>query len=107
MGGEQSGHNDYLLLAYSMNGKTLESGKHALLYIGDSDITQLRLSDAYGRQIKAIAGQGTTNVTTMGSRIKRQEGIYDLQGRKLLTFNSQLSTLKKGVYIINGQKVVK
>ena len=98
---------DYLLLAYSMNGKTLESGKHALLYIGDSDITQLRLSDAYGRQIKAIAGQGTTNVTTMGSRIKRQEGIYDLQGRKLLTFNSQLSTLKKGVYIINGQKVVK
>jgi len=98
---------DYLLLAYSMNGKTLESGKHALLYVGDSDITQLRLSDAYGRQIKAIAGQGTTNVTTMGSRIKRQEGIYDLQGRKLSTFNSQLSTLKKGVYIINGQKVVK
>jgi len=98
---------DYLLLAYSLNGKTLESGKHALLYVGDSDITQLRLSDAYGRQIKAIAGQGTTNVTTMGSRIKRQEGIYDLQGRKLSTFNSQLSTLKKGVYIINGQKVVK
>ena len=98
---------DYLLLAYSMNGKTLEPGKHALLYVGDSDITQLRLSDAYGRQIKAIAGQGTTNVTTMGSRIKRQEGIYDLQGRKLSTFNSQFSTLKKGVYIINGQKVVK
>ena len=98
---------DYLLLAYSMNGKTLEPGKHALLYVGDSDITQLRLSDSHGRQIKAIAGQGSTNLDTMGSRIKRQEGIYDLQGRKLSTFNSQLSTLKKGVYIINGQKVVK
>ncbi len=98
---------DYLLLAYSMNGKTLSAGKHALLYIGDADITQMRLGDVIGRPVNAIAGEGTTNIATMGSRVKRQEGIYDLQGRKLSPFTSHLSPLKKGVYIINGQKVVK
>jgi len=107
---------DYLLLAYNMNGKTLSAGKHALLYIGDADITQLRLADAIGHPVNVIAGEGTTNIEVMGSRVQRQEGIYDLQGRKLSTLiatpysqreNSQFSTLKKGVYIINGQKVVK
>ena len=99
--------DDYLLLAYSMNGKTLSAGKHALLYIGDADITQMRLGDVIGRPVNAIAGEGTTNIATMGSRVKRQEGIYDLQGRKLSPLTSHLSPLKKGVYIINGQKVVK
>ena len=98
---------DYLLLAYSMNGKTLSAGKHALLYVGDADITQMRLGDVIGRPVNAIAGEGTTNIATMGSRVKRQEGIYDLQGRKLSPLISHLSPLKKGVYIINGQKVVK
>ncbi len=32
--------------------------------------------------------------------------VYDLSGRQLSTFNSQLSTLKKGLYIINGKKVL-
>lgn len=98
---------DYLLLAYSMNGKTLSAGKHALLYIGDADITQMRLGDVIGRPVNVIAGEGTTNIATMGSRVKIQEGIYDLQGRKLSPLTSHLSPLKKGVYIINGQKVVK
>ena len=48
----------------------------------------------------------------MGSKVMRQEGIYDLQGRKLKAeANSSLftihSSLKKGVYIVNGEKVVK
>ena len=32
------------------------------------------------------------------------ETIYDLSGRKILNIKKQNSTLKKGVYIINGQK---
>lgn len=99
--------DDYLLLAYSMSGKTLSAGKHALLYVGDSDISQLRISDINGHNVTVIAGDGITQIDVMGSRVQRQEGIYDLQGRKLSTVNSPLSTLKKGVYIINGQKVVK
>ena len=99
--------DDYLLLAYSMNGKTLSSGKHALLYVGDSDISQLRISDVNGHNVTVIAGDGTTQIDVMGSRVQRQEGIYDLQGRKLSHLPSHFPPLKKGVYIINGKKVVK
>ena len=92
--------NDYLFLAYNLNGKTLAPGKHALLYIGDADVSTLRLSDALGHNVNVVAGEGTTNIDAMGSKVMRQEGIYDLQGRKV-------TTLKKGVYIVNGEKVVK
>ena len=99
--------NDYLFLAYNMNGKTLTPGKHALLYIGDNELSSLRLADVYGHNVEAVAGEGTTAVDNMGSKVQTQKGIYDLQGRKLSPLNSHLSTLKKGVYIINGKKVVK
>ena len=92
--------NDYLFLAYNLNGKTLAAGKHALLYIGDADVSTLRLSDVQGHSVNVVAGEGTTNIDAMGSKVMRQEGIYDLQGRKV-------TTLKKGVYIVNGEKVVK
>ena len=98
---------DYLLLAYSLSGKTLIPGKHAILYIGDSELTSVRIADASGHNVMAVAGEGTTNIETMGSRVQRQEGIYDLQGRKLSPLSTHLSPLKKGVYIINGRKVVK
>lgn len=99
--------NDMLFLAYNMNGKTLTEGKHALLIIGDGDVTNLRLSDTQGHNVPVEFGGQTTGVDAMGSKVQTQKGIYDLQGRKLSPFNSHLSTLKKGVYIINGEKVVK
>ena len=92
--------NDYLFLAYNLNGKTLSAGKHALLHIGDADVSSLRLSDAQGHNVMVEAGEGTTNISAMGSKVMNQKGIYDLQGRKV-------TMLKKGVYIINGKKVVK
>jgi len=98
--------NDYLFLAYSMNGKTLAPGKHALLHIGDADITSLRLSDTSGKNVNVNLG-GTTGIDRMGKHVMNIEGVYDLQGRKLSTQNFELSTLKKGIYIINGKKVVK
>jgi len=97
---------DYLFLAYSMSGKSLAPGKHALLHIGDADITSLRLSDTSGKNVNVNLG-GTTGIDRMGKHVMNVEGVYDLQGRKLSTSNSQLSTLKKGIYIINGKKVVK
>lgn len=44
-------------------------------------------------------------VTTGGNTILR-EGIYDLQGRKLSSDSWKEGRMKKGIYIINGQKVV-
>lgn len=94
--------NDFLFLAYSMNGKTLAPGKHALLHIGEAEISSLRLSDAQGKNVSVNAGE-TTGIDRMGKHVMNINGIYDMQGRKL----SPRTSLKKGIYIINGEKVVK
>ena len=96
--------DDYLFLAYNMNGKTLAPGKHALLHIGNGCITSMRLSDAYGQNVTAI-GNETTSVDRMGSEVMNVKGVYDLQGRKLS--DKERDLLPKGIYIINGQKVVR
>jgi hypothetical protein len=94
--------NDYLFMAYSMSGKTLTPGKHALLYIGDADLSSLRLSDTQGHNVAVVAGEGTTKIDAIGSKVMTAKGIYNLNGQKL---NSD--KLRKGVYIIDGIKVVK
>lgn len=98
--------NDYLFLAYNMNGKTLPAGKHALLHIGNGLIAQMRLADANGHNVEAI-GDDATKINRMAGDVMTVPGIYDLQGRKI-TGNSQWQgQLPKGVYIINGKKVVR
>ena len=99
--------NDYLFLAYNMNGKTLAPGKHALLKIGDADVTQIRLSDPQGHNVEAVAGEGTTAVDSMGSKVMLQGGVFNLKGQKVAGKASDLQKLPKGVYIVNGEKVVK
>jgi hypothetical protein len=37
---------------------------------------------------------------------KMKNDMYDLSGRKLSTFNSRLSTLRKGIYIWGGRKIL-
>lgn len=97
--------NDYLFMAYSLSGKKLTAGKHALLYVGNGQVASIKLGDTNGKSIIAISNNGTTGVDRMGKDVMSVKGIYDLQGRKLSSFNSQ--PLKKGIYIIDGQKVVK
>ena len=99
--------NDYLFLAYNMNGKTLSAGKHALLKIGDAEISSIRLSNAMGGNVPVEGGEGTTRIDAMGSKIQLQGGVYNLKGQKVAAESNDLKKLPKGVYIINGQKVVK
>lgn len=93
---------DYLFLAYSLSGKKLETGKHALLHIGNAELTSIRLSDTSGKNV-VIGNDSTTGIDRMGKHVMHVNGIYDLYGRKLST----ATLLKRGVYIINGKKVVK
>ena len=99
--------NDYLFLAYNMNGKTLTSGKHALLHIGDADINSIRLSDVAGRNVIAVAGSGTTAIGEAPlTKALNKTGVYNLNGQKVAG-SADGKKLQHGVYIINGQKVVK
>lgn len=98
---------DYLLLAYSMNGKTLAPGKHAILYIGDGELSTLRLADAFGHQVSVVNEDATGVSATFGSRPMYSNGIYDIFGRKIVNDKASNTRLPHGIYIINGQKVVK
>lgn len=98
--------NDYIYLAYSMSGKTLPAGKHAVLNIGNAKIMDIRLSDAAGTNVEAKAGQ-TTNITRLGADVMTVPGIYTLTGVKVSGRSSDLNRLPAGVYIVDGRKVVK
>ncbi len=98
--------NDFLFLAYSMSGKTLAAGKHAILKIGNAKIMDIRLSDAAGKNVEAKAGQ-ETSVTRLGADVMNVSGIYTLTGVKLSGRSSDLKKLPAGVYIVDGKKVVK
>lgn len=110
-GFEQAGawlsKNDYLFLAYNMKGKTLAAGKHALLRIGDGQVTNIRLGDANGMKMSVEGGTGTTAIDNMATAVKKQSGIYNLKGQKVAGSAEELRNLPKGIYIIDGNKFVK
>lgn len=98
--------NDFIYLAYSMSGKTLTAGKHAILNIGNAKIMDIRLSDAAGKNVEAKAGE-LSSITRLGSDVMNVSGIYTLTGVKLSGRSSDLNRLPAGVYIVDGKKVVK
>lgn len=98
--------NDYIFLAYNMNGKTLTPGRHAILNIGNADVSTLCLSDAAGHNVQVVS-ETPTSIETISKRMHNQKGIFSLDGRKIAGDASSLSTLPSGVYIVNGEKVVK
>ena len=108
-GFEQAGawlsDNDYRLLVYQMGDKQLVPGRHPIMMVGNADITSIRLSDAQGRSVRAMAGDSTTQIKdVMGAKIINGKGVFNLKGQKL---SANTENLKHGVYIINGKKVVK
>ena len=99
-------NRDYLFLAYSMSGKALEAGKHAVLNLGKAKISNIRLSDRDGHNVQAI-GNEETRVNRLTVDAHKVSGIYSLSGQKVSANGDDLNRLPKGVYIINGKKVVK
>lgn len=97
--------NDYLFMAYNLNGKTLPAGKHAILYVGDAQVTNIKLSNIYGNSVNT--GNGTTGIDRMGKDIMNTQGVFNLKGQKVAGSANMLDKLPNGVYIIDGVKVVK
>ena len=100
--------NDILFLAYNMNGKTLSAGKHALLSIGDADISDIKLSNTIGHNVKIEKnGSSPTGVQAIGAKVFLQGGVFNMNGQKVSGNAVDIQKLPKGVYIINGEKIVK
>ena len=52
--------SEYLFLAYSMSGRSIPAGTHALLQIGsEAVVTEMVLSDTKGKNITAVNGDAT------------------------------------------------
>ena len=98
---------DYLFLAYNMNGKTLPAGKHAILKLGEGGLRGLRLSDAHGHNIGLEPGNATSIIETSVSTKLNAKGIYNLNGQKVAGKAEDLKKLPRGIYIVDGQKVAK
>lgn len=96
---------DYIFLAYNMNGLTIPAGKHAILNIGDAELTSLRLSDAAGHNIE-ISGI-STGIESITSSMIKCNGVYNIHGQKVASDKDSFNSLPRGVYIINGKKILK
>lgn len=98
---------DYLFLGYNMSGKTIPAGKHALLNIGNAQLRSIRLSDTMGGNVTAEADNTTAIEMQTPTLTKSTHGIYNLNGQKVAGSAEDLQRLPKGVYIVDGIKVVK
>ena len=55
------GEDGYIFIAYSLLGKTIPVGRHALLEIGDAELSDIVLSDTHGHNVLPI-NSTTTNL---------------------------------------------
>lgn len=104
--GAWMGENSYLFLAYNMNGRTLSAGHHAILNIGDAEITDIRLSDKDGHNVLAVPVVPTVIDRVTVDLVPTLQGVYDMMGRKVANDASALPRLQPGIYIVNGKKMV-
>lgn len=69
--GDMDEQGNYLFLGFSLSGKSVPAGSHALLRVGNASINRLVLSDTYGKKIMAadatnFSGVGALECMQMG-----------------------------------------
>lgn len=84
-----------------------------LMHVGDNVLAvSLQQGQGGGHIDYGLELETTTDLTGIKdiyngeSNGNEKAEVYDLQGRRLSTANSQLTSLRKGVYIVNGKKYV-
>lgn len=103
------GDSSYLFLAYNMSGKTLPAGSYPVLNIETGVVSDAAFSDSEGHNLQFVlddALTGLENVTANPAEVRTQPSVYNMLGIKVADNVSKLKALPKGIYIVNGQKVV-
>lgn len=101
---------NYMLIAYSMSGKSIPAGKHAILNVGDGRIKNVVLSNTAGKNVEVIDGLQTAidkienKLPDLGSNDNVYIEVIDILGRVV-----PVSAMNKGIYVIrmivNGKVV--
>ncbi|WP_288287223.1 S8 family serine peptidase [uncultured Prevotella sp.] len=90
---------NYLFMSYSFRGRTIPAGRHAILRVGDAEVSGIVLSDVNGHEVMANYSLPTIIENILPEQqVETQKGLFDLMGRKI-------QTMRKGVYVIDGKKV--
>lgn len=89
-----------LFMSYSLCGRAIPAGRHAILRVGNAQVMGIILSDVNGREVLAEYRTPTFIETIQPEQqVKPREGIFDMMGRKIQ------APQQKGVYVIDGKKV--
>jgi hypothetical protein len=89
-----------LFMSYSLRGRTIPAGRHAILRVGNAQVKGIILSDVNGREVLAEYNTPTFIETIQPEQqVKPREGIFDMMGRKVQ------APQQKGVYVVDGKKV--
>ncbi len=100
--------DEYIFMAYTMKNLTVPAGTHAILTIGkDAEIKAIKLSDPMGANVLAIEGNQSTGVTAVSPDAIPATGVYNTMGVKLADDAEALDRLPRGIYIVNGNKIIK
>jgi len=87
------------LMTFSVAGQVIPAGRQAIVYIGDASLVDVVLSDQWGRPVN-VEYNTVTGIVNVNDKVSdRSREIYDLSGRRV-------TKPSKGLYIINGKKVV-
>ncbi|MCR4834887.1 MAG: dockerin type I repeat-containing protein [Bacteroidaceae bacterium] len=114
----QIGENRYTVLAYSTKNRSFTTNDEVLRFQFDASPNSIRVKDVMlassereERYFDNIAfGDATGIINISYSQEACDNNVYDLSGRKATSTlrNSQTPTfLRKGIYIMNGKKVVR
>ncbi len=107
---QTTGENRYTVVVYSARNAVFGSNEALLTFCcrgaGTMNVenTMLVDTDKTARWFDAISQDYTTGIQTInGAEIAgEQSGVYDIQGRKI-----ENDRIEKGIYIVNGKKVMK
>ena len=106
----QTGDDCYTVVVYSLDNQTFGNVKGSLLEVtldsdGEAVISNVLLATPAGeRTFVGSMPMGTaTGIWTVGGDVVNSNAVYDLRGNKM----PDKGRLPKGVYIMNGKKVIK
>ena len=104
------GDDEYLFLAYNLANKTLPAGTYPVLNMADGLFNDAAFSDPEGHNLMYVFENPTSGLGKLiedPAKVRALPGVYNVMGQKLGDSADELQQLPKGVYIVNGQKVVK
>ena len=79
--------------------------ENCILYVPKGCVEKYRAAEGWGEfvQIVEMEGMGISSLSPCRSVFE----VYDMNGRKVRTATTSLDGLPKGIYIVNGRKVIK